>query len=189
MSQLNLAISSRRDDATLKAAFETPGTSPKHETAQRLINFIQSLVTGSELGPSGSAPSIAISIEGQATAASGTFTLDTVIATDAISINGVTFTAVANSATGNQFNIGMDDAETATNLAAAINGSVTALVSGYVTAERTATSPDVVVTVTAVAKGLPGNAYTIASADSTIVASGARLTGGAVDPTAKTLSF
>lgn len=185
MGQLNLAISSRRDDATLKAAFETPGTSPKHEAAQRILNFIQGLVTGSELGPTGSAPSIAISIEGQATAASGTFTLTSVIATDAVSINGVTFTAIASGATGNQFNVGVSDTATATNLAAAINASVTALIPGYVTATSLAT----VVTVTAVTKGISGNAITIASADGTIVASGARLAGGAADPTAKTLSF
>ena len=185
MGQLNLAISSRRDDATLKAAFETPGTSPQHETAQRIINFITGLCSGTEIGPSGSAPSVAISIEGQATAASGTYTLTSVVATDAVAVNGVTFTAVASGATGNQFNVGVSDTATATNLAAAINASATALVSGYVTASSAAT----VVTVTAVQKGLAGNVYTITSADGTIVASGARLTGGAADPTAITLSF
>jgi phage tail sheath gpL-like len=185
MSQLNLAITSRRDDATLKARFETPGTSPKHETARRLLNFIEGLQSGSELGPSGAAPAIAISIEGQATPASGTFTLTTVIATDAITINGVTFTAVASGATGNQFNVGATDTDTAVNLAAAINASVTALVSGYVTA----TSALTVVTVSSVNRGIFGNQTAIASLDSTIVASGARLTGGAVDATAKTLSF
>lgn len=185
MGQLNLEIQSRRDDATLKALFESPGQSAKQSICQALLNYITGLTTGTELGPVGSAPSIAISIEGQAVAASGTFTLDTVIATDAISISGVTFTAVASGATGNQFNVGADDTETAENLAAAINASVTALVTGVVTA----TSADEVVTVSAVTKGLSGNAITIESADATITASGARLTGGAADPTAITLEF
>lgn len=185
MGQLNLAISTRRDDATLKAAFETPGTTAAKSIAQKIINFLTGVATGSELGPSGSAPSIAISIEGQKTAASGTFTLDTVIATDVVSINGVSFTAVASGATGNQFNVGADDDETAENLAAAINASATALVDGYVSAS--AAGP--VVTVSAVEPGIVGNTITIASADATITASGARLEGGAADATAKTLSF
>lgn len=188
MGQLNLQIQSRRDDASLKAAFESPGASTKQSISQKIINFISGLSTGSELGPVGSAPSIAISIEGQAVAASGEFVLDTVIATDAVSINGVSFACVASGATGNQFNVGADDEETAANLAAAINGSVTALVTGVVTAAVTDDDP-VTVTVTAVQKGLVGNAITIASADGTIVASGARLTGGAPDATAITLGF
>lgn len=185
MGQLNLQIATRRDDATLKAAFETPGTICKSSIAQKIVNFITGLSTGSELGPSGSAPSIAVSVEGQATAASGTFTLASVVATDVCSINGVNFTCVASGATGNQFNVGADDDETATNLAAAINASVTALVTGVVTASA---SGDVV-TVTAVQKGLVGNSIAIASADATITVSGARLTGGAADPYAITLSF
>lgn len=185
MGQVNLQIASRRDDATLKAMFETPGSSAKKSIAQKLVNFLQGVFTGTELGPSGEAPSIAISIEDQATAASGTYTLDTVIATDAVSINGVSFTAVAAGATGNQFNVGADDTETAANLAAAINASATALVNQHVTAS----SVDEVVTVTAVNKGVFGNAVTIASADATITPSGARLTGGAADATALTLEF
>lgn len=185
MGQLNLQIASGRDDATLKRIFESPGQSAKYGIAQKAADFITSLSTGTERGPVGAAPSIAISIEGQAVAASGEFALDTVIATDAISINGVSFTCVASGATGNQFNVGADDEETAVNLAAAINASVTALVTGVVTAEADGTD----VIVTAVQKGLGGNAITIASADATIVASGARLTGGAADATAITLSF
>jgi phage tail sheath gpL-like len=146
MGQLNLSVSTGRDDATLKKTFETPGASAKHAILNNIVSFITGAFTGSEKGASSSAaPSVAISIEGQATAASGTFTLDTVIATDAVSINGVTFTGVASGATGNQFNIGADDDETAENLAAAINASVTALVSGYVTASASGA----VVTVTA----------------------------------------
>ncbi len=184
MSQLKLSISSRRDDATLKAAFETPGTSPKHETAQRILNFIQSLTTGSELGPVGSSPSIAICIDGQATPASGTFTFASIANTNTLAINGVTFTCVTSGATGNQFNVGASDTEAAANAAASINASVTALIPGYVTAS----SALGVVTITSVARGISGNQTTI-TGGTHVTASGARLTSGAADPTAITLSF
>lgn len=118
------------------------------------------------------------------TYATGTFTLASVIATDAVSINGTTFTCVASGATGNQFNLGGTDILTAAALAAAINASATALVNEHVTA----TSSGAVVTVTAAYPGTPGNAITIASADGTITASGARLTGGA-DGTEDSYSF
>lgn len=49
-------------------------------------------------------------------------------AAQAITVGGVTFTAVASGATGNQFNIGADAATTAANLRAAINASTTSLV-------------------------------------------------------------
>lgn len=186
MSQLNLAISSRRDDATLKAAFETPGTSPKHETARRIINFIESLTSGSELGPVGSAPSIAISIEGQAVAASGTLTVATggSAADETCSIAGVTFTGKASGATGNQFNVSATAATQATNMAAAINAS--ASLTGIVTASASSG----VVTITAAQKGKVGNGIAISAGTlANVTASGALLASGAADATAKTLSF
>ena len=185
MSQLNVLISTRRDDATLKSMFETPGAPAKLSIANKLSNFIIGAATGSELGPTGAAPSFAISIHGLATPASGTFTLTSAVATNTVVINGVTFTGVASGATGNQFNIGGTDTITAANIAAAINASVTALVSGYVTA----TSATNVVTVSSVFRSISGNQVTISSGAAPIVASGARLTGGAVDPTALTLNF
>lgn len=163
---------------------QTPGG--KHEIARRVLNFMESVQTGGQLKYSDSVPpQILIENQGSMVAASGTFTLDTVVATDAVSINGVSFTAVASGATGNQFNVGADDAETAENLAAAINASVSALVSGYVTAS----ADDEVVTITSAFYGLAGNQTLIASADATIVASGARLAGGAADAAALSLNF
>lgn len=49
--------------------------------------------------------------------------LDGIAASDTISPNGVPFTAEASGATGNQFNVGAADAETAVNFATAINAS------------------------------------------------------------------
>lgn len=114
--------------------------------------------------------------------ATGTFTTVSAVATDAITVNGVTFTAVASGATGNQFNIGANDAATATNIAAAINASATDLVSKHVTASAASN----VVTITAVLPGHAGNAVTITSAVATITASGARLTGGTETTTSYT---
>lgn len=184
MGQLNLQILTGRDDQTLKAAFETPGNITKYSIANKLINFITSLTTGSELAAGSSAPSIAIAVHGQATPASGTFTFSSIANTNTLSINGVTFTCVTSGATGNQFNVGASDTEAAANAAAAINASATALIAGYVTA----TSALGVVTITSVQRSITGNQTTI-TGGTHVTASGARLTGGAADPTATTISF
>lgn len=104
--------------------------------------------------------------------ASGTFTLDTVIATDVCTVGGIDFTCVASGATGNQFNVGADDDETAENLAAVIAANT------ILANILTATSDGAVVTITALTPGVHGNAITIASSDATIVASDATLEGG-----------
>ncbi len=188
MSVLKLKITSGRPSSYLDA-MQVPGG--KHEIARKIINYVESLQSGGELAAGANLPpSINIVNQGDEVQASGTFILDTVIATDAVSINGVTFTAVASSPAANQFEVGADDVETAANLAAAINASVSALVAGYVTATSAAgLTTTGVVTVTSAFYGLAGNQTLIASADSTIVASGARLTGGAVDASALTLNF
>jgi phage tail sheath gpL-like len=184
MSVLKISITSGRPNSYLQKSFETAGG--KEAISQRLVNFVTGVFTGTESAASSSSPpSIAFSVLGQETAASGTLTLTSAVATNTVTINGVTFTAIASGATGNQFNIGGSDTITAANLAASINASVTALVSGYVTASSSGT----VVTVTSAFTGLSGNQTLIASGQGTIVASGARLTGGAVDPNAMTLSF
>lgn len=73
-----------------------------------------------------------------------TITLTSVVATDAVTVGETKFTAVASGATGDQFNVGVDDTETAVNLAAKINAL----------AGVTATSDGAVVTVTADAPGI-----------------------------------
>jgi hypothetical protein len=66
-----------------------------------------------------------------------------VVATNAITINGVVFLCVASGATGNQFNVGGTDTISATNLAAVINASVTAGIAGMVTA--TSIGPNLII--------------------------------------------
>lgn len=115
---------------------------------------------------------------GASVAASGTYTFSgAASASDTVLINGVTFTAETSGATGNQWNIGSSATQTATNLAAAINGSATAGINTIVSA----TSALGVVTITALVKGTIGNAVTIAKgtdSGSVNTVSGARLTGG-----------
>ncbi len=189
MSVLNLQISSGRDTSTLQSVFETVGG--KQQIGNRIVNFVQSLISGTELAMSSSIPpQIAISIQENAVRAFGTFIFDTVIATDVFVINGVTFTAVASGATANQFDVGVSDTQTAANAAASVNASVTALVAGYVTASSAAgLTTTGVLTITSAFYGLSGNQVTISTPDTTITASGARLASGAVDATAQTLQF
>lgn len=188
MAVLNLQISTARPASYLEQNFETAGG--KQAIAQRVSDYVERVLSGSESAMSADVPpQIAISIQENEVAATGTFVFTSVIATDAFSINAVTFTAVVSGATGNQFNVGADDLETAENAAAAINASATALVDGYVTAYAFDDDGDETLVVTSAFYGLAGNQTLIASADGTIVASGARLTGGAADATAQTLQF
>ena len=188
MSVLKLAISSARPTTELAARFETATDS--RAIANRITNFITGLSTGTEGAMSATVPpQIVVSIQENQVKASGTITLTGVgAANDTVIINGVTFTAVASGATGDQWNVGATLTLSAASLAAAINASVTALVAGYVTAANVAG----VVTVTSVFHGLSGNQTTIAEgvdAGTVMAVSGARLTAGAEDATAQTLQF
>jgi len=180
--QVVLTITANESEERLNQLLDQETSKPK-EWMQQLRNFLIRVV-------STDIPStIDQQIDGgDAVAASGTFTFSNTAANnDTVLINGVTFTAKTSGATGNQFNIGASATASAANLAAAINASATALVSGLVSA----TSALGVVTVTARAKGVTGNAVTIAEgvdSGSVITVSGARLTGG-TDATANTYRF
>ncbi len=188
MAVLKLSISTGRPSTYYNQKFET--VKGKHSIATQLAAFIVSVSTGTEKAMSASIPPrIAISVQENEVRASGTISFSAVAtADDTLIINGVTFTAKASGATGNEFNVGVTATASATNLAAAINASGTALVSGYVTASSLVG----VVTVTSAFYGLSGNQTTIAEGvdfGSVITVSGARLTAGAADATAQTLSF
>ena len=131
---------------------------------QKLNNYVRRLTTGQGKP--------VVRTEVNAVKASGTLTGTTVIATDAIAINGLTLTCVASGATADQFNIGITDTLTMASLAAVINGHASLV--GIVTATSEAT----VTTVSAARPGLIGNCITLTSADATIVASVAKLTAG-----------
>lgn len=126
--------------------------------------------------------------DGDAVAASATVTFSGIgAANDTLIINGVTFTAKASGATGNEWNVGASATLSAQAFKAAVNASATALVSGLVTASGNAA----IITLTANTKGTHGNAYTFAEGvdgSSHMVVSSARLIGG-VNATANEIKF
>lgn len=184
MGVLTLVITTARSSQSLTNVFERVG--PNHSVAQACSDFINSVQTGTELAQgTGQPPSIAISVQGNAVRASATLTCVSVIQGDTVVINGVTFTAKDATTTANEFVRAVSNTTTATNLAASINASVTALVAGYVTA----TSALGVVTVYSTNYGLQGNMVTLTTTGGTITASSATLIGGANDATAQTLNF
>lgn len=112
-------------------------------------------VTAVTAGKTGNAITIAV----DAVAATGSFVLTSVAAGTVVRVNGVPFTAVNGLpvVANGEFDISSTDDAAATSLAAAINGSGNAAISGVVTASAdTAT-----VTVTAVTAGKAGNAVTL----------------------------
>jgi hypothetical protein len=117
-----------------------------------------------------------ITVENLGVVATGTATCASVDAADSISINGQAITAHATTAANNQFVVGATDAATATNLAAAINGSTTAIVSKHVRA----LARSAVVHIFARYGGIAGNAISLSTSDGTdlAVSGTGRLTGG-----------
>lgn len=191
-STLNITVITDRDNGWLEQNFETPGS--KKAIAQRAVDYLQRILSGNESAYVGtdttSAPTIALSIQGNATRASGTILFSGPPNTGStILINGVTFTSTASETPStNQWTNGATAAESATNLAAAINASITALVVGYVTAVATSA----LVTVYSTTYGTAGNQITLAEgvdAGNVMTVSGPRLSGGAADATALTLTF
>jgi phage tail sheath gpL-like len=162
---------------TIKAKFVKAASIP-HEQAQQFNNFFAETSGGNR------ACSFTTQVDsGDAVYATGTFTFTGhSTANDTVVVGGVTFTAEASGATGNQWNIGTTATQTAANLAAAINGSASAAVKGAVTA----TSVAGVVTVTAIYPGNLGNFYTIAKgtdSGSVCTVSGSTLASGALAST------
>ncbi len=103
----------------------------------------------------------------EAVSATGTITITTnPTAGDTVTVAGVSYTCVADDAVGTQFELGTTTTITATNLAGAIGGLVTA------------TSATNVVTVTSTIAGVYGNGIGLATSTSNITLSGANLTGG-----------
>jgi hypothetical protein len=188
MSVLEIKVTSGRPAVDIVANLQS-ADDPKI-LVNRIAQYLESTSTGTEVALSSTAPpSVNIQVQDSKVQATGTVTFTgTGAANDTILINGVTFTAVASGATGNQWNVGGTATLSAAALAAAINASVTALIAGYVTAANLAG----VMTITSAFYGLAGNQTTIAEgvdAGSAMAVSGARLTGGAADAAALTLNF
>lgn len=137
----------------------------------KLKNFVK-LVT------SGIRPAT-VQTKSNAVKATGTVTLSSHVATDTVTVNGIAFTCMASGATGNQYNVGADDTETAANLVTALNANTT--LDGMIIA----TSALGVVTLTALMPGELGNAITLAiSAHGSV--SAARMASGTNGTSEKT---
>jgi hypothetical protein len=159
------------DAAALAAAINASTTAGISGVVTATSALAVVTVTASQPG----AGSNGVTIENLGVVATGTATCASVDAADAIAINGQAITAHATTAANNQFVVGATDAATATNLAAAINGSTTAIVSKHVRA----LARGAVVHIFAKYGGIAGNAITLTTTDGTDLAvSGARLTGG-----------
>lgn len=135
----------------------------------RLVNLFSGFASGALKGT----VDVQYDTANDPVAASGTLTVTSAIATDAVTIGAVTLTASSTPANENQWEIdGASDTLDAASLAAAINAH--SVLSKVVSA----TSATNVVTITALQKGLVGNQIPLSSADGTIVASAAFLAGG-----------
>lgn len=168
MSSLNILLKLEDSETVVKQRYQLPTANIK-EQARALQELFRRLAAGLSSGSAdvqtGSADPVA---------ASGTFTLESVVATDAITIGPVTFTFTSTPTQNTDVEVdGADDDADATALAAAINAHPT------VSQVVTATVEDNVVTVTAKVKGVVGNFINISSADATITASGTNLENGA----------
>jgi phage tail sheath gpL-like len=184
-SQTTIVVTHNNETtADLKHRFQAPS----HDSRGELLKLQQLL---NRLAGGASNGSLTVTIDdGDKVAASGTITFSGVTqANDTVLINGVTFTAVASGATGNQWNVGASATLSAASLAAAINASATALVNLQVTASENGAG---VITLTAINKGASGNAITLAEGVdglTHIAVSGARLTGGTNSANSTAVSY
>lgn len=162
-------------DATALAAAINASTSTGILNAVTATSSVATVtLTAAQPGASGGG----ITVENLGVVATGTATCASVDAADAIAINGQAITAHATVAANNQFIVGATDAATATNLAAAINGSTTAIVSKHVRAVARLA----VVHIFARYGNIAGNAITLTTTDGTdlAVSGTGRLAGGTV---------
>lgn len=149
-STTTLIIQDPRDAASFKSICDL--SIGAHEGALALAKYFEAVAGG--VYPS------SITANVGATSATGTMTVTATgsVAAETCVVAGVTFTAVASGATGNQFNISATPTNQATNMVNAFNGSPG--LAGIVTASNVAG----VVTITAVVPGVSGNAIIISDA-------------------------
>jgi phage tail sheath gpL-like len=163
MASVVITVSTTKDPNSFKQADQ------KNQNINRLINLLSGLNVGALVGD--------VYVQGSSSdpvAASGTLTLTSAVATDAVTIGAVTLTASSNPANEDQWEIdGASDTLDAASLAACINAH--SVLSKVVSA----TSATNVVTISALQKGVVGNQIPLSSADATIVASASFLANGA----------
>lgn len=156
--QITFALTSNDDMSQVKIDSLSP-----QESLESIATYYHRLAAGCGAG--------VLRARTGGSAASGTVTLASMVATDTVSVRGQAFTCVASGATTNQFNVGATDTATATSLAAAINASPA------MSSVAHASASGAIVTVTADANSTMGNLIALAiSAHGSV--SGATLSGG-----------
>jgi len=125
------------------------------EAAKQGINDVMNFLSGVEGGAIDS--DVVFKDTPVKATASLTFSASGQVADETFTVNGVTFTAKAAGASGDQFNISGAIATTAANVVSAVNASTSAGVAGVITAS----SSDGVVTFTSDVPGVHGNGFTL----------------------------
>lgn len=157
---INITDSSGRSSTDLQnKVLRCPSDNPKGEIND-VINYLSSI-------EGGHAANIDVSVGSAGlVAASGIITFASAANNDTITINNVVFTAKTASPTGDQFLVGVSNTADAAAAAVVINASATSGVSGFYVASAAAG----VLTLTAVQKGVMGNAIAITSSNGTRLA-------------------
>lgn len=158
---INVDETSASLDDQLRLIAGAPGKS-----IQNLAAFLSAIAGGARNG------SVRVTTNCVKASQVGTFTGDPT-AGQALTVNGVTFTARASGAVANEFNI--TTGANAAPLAAAINASVTAKILNQVFAVATSAQE---ITVYAVVPGTGGNLFTITENMDNFTLVGTSLTGG-----------
>ena len=167
----SMLVLTHSDTEADMAAMLLADTGNKFQAGQKLMKYVRSLMGGFRYAK--------VQTQINAVKATGTVTLSSHVATNTVTVNGISFECVASGATGNQYNVGGTDTLTAVALAAALNANTT--LDGMIVA----TSSGAVVTLTALFPGELGNAVTLAiSANGSV--SAARMASGTNGAQSKT---
>lgn len=173
--QINTALSA----AQFSSLINPSATDPKG-TLQRMVNYFKGLFSGAY------ANGATIYLKVGEVAATATLTsTGAATAAQTFVLNGVTFTGRASGAVADEFNVSATPATQATNIAAAINASVTAGIPGVVTAAASSG----VVTITAVEPGIEGNSLIITEGLSNVTLSSFATSATGANGTEYTLSL
>lgn len=167
MSSIVITIKSEEAQADLKNKYKQDADR-QDENMNALARYMKALASKNERA------SVQVSTGStNPVAASGTWTLDTVVATDTVTVAGITFTGTDTPSTNLHFNTSLaTDTLIAADIVRAVNAHPTT--SKFVSA----TSAGAVVTVTAHQAGEIGNFIDFTDADSTITSSGSGYLAG-----------
>lgn len=130
-SKFVLVVNTNNDAATTASEIAPNVAANAHTTGADAGNTIRSIAAFLETQVNGRGINVVYFDTAVSASTTGTFTGDPTAA-DTITVNGVVFTARASGAAANEFNIGGTPTLNATNLAAAINASVSTGIVGTV---------------------------------------------------------